>query len=154
MATVTDIRIATLCTLVLYVKFIVCLFIQGSSKFTAGTRAPEDMAFARANPNQQAFTTATDPAELQAAKDNENRWNRIVGNDMENLPFGILLAWVSIIAGGNGTATSVFFIVFTICRIIHSVAFAKGVFLPRTAAWQIALLCNIGLAITAVVGAF
>ncbi|KAF0691084.1 Aste57867_17622 [Aphanomyces stellatus] len=153
-ASTTDIRIAAVCTLALYVKYLTTLFIQGGTKFKTATRAPEDMAFAQRNPQQTAFVAETSPAKIEEAKATELRWSRIVGNDLENIPFGVILAWVSIIAGGNGTATSVCFVVFTIARIVHSVAFAHGVFLPRTIAFQIGVLSTLALVINAVVGSF
>ncbi|CAK4067025.1 unnamed protein product [Aphanomyces euteiches] len=148
----TDLRIATVCTLVLYLKMIVALGVQGTVKFKSGARAPEDLAHAQAKSEEP--VAATDPEELRKAKEREHRWNRIVGNDMENIPLGIILAWVSIMAGGNTSATSVLFILFTVCRVVHTVAFANGVFLPRTLAWQIGVLSTLCLAVTAVIGAF
>ncbi|KAG9398225.1 hypothetical protein AC1031_014828 [Aphanomyces cochlioides] len=106
----------------------------------------------QAKSQDQAFTTT--PEELEAAKENEMRWTHIVGNDMENIPLGIILAWVSIVAGGNSTATSVLFLLFTVCLLVHTVAFVHGVFLPRTLAWQVGALSTLGLAITAVIGPF
>ncbi|RHY24286.1 hypothetical protein DYB30_008443 [Aphanomyces astaci] len=154
-ASISDVRIATLCTLALYVKYIVTLTIQGGSKFKTATRPPEDMAFAATTaPQQRAFIPETSEEKVEAAKAKEARWGRIVGNDLENLPFGIIMAWVSIVAGGNGTATSVLFVVFTVSRIVHSIAFANAVFLPRTIAFQVGMLSTVALAVNAVIGSF
>ncbi|KAG9398227.1 hypothetical protein AC1031_014830 [Aphanomyces cochlioides] len=127
-ATPTDLRIAAVCTLVLYVNIVVTLGIQAGTRFKTGSRPPEDLAHVQAKSQDQAFTTT--PEELEAAKENETRWTRIVGDDMENIPLGIILAWVSIVAKGNSTATSVLFLLFTVCRLVHTVAFVHGVFLP------------------------
>ncbi|CAK4067027.1 unnamed protein product [Aphanomyces euteiches] len=152
--TSSDIRVAAVCTLVLYVKLVAALLAQGGSKFKSGARAPEDVAYVnrKQTPEEQALFIP--PEALEAAKEVENRWNRIVGNDLENIPIGIVVAWVSIAAGGNSTATSALFILFTVCRIVHTLAFANGVFLPRTLAWTVGVLSTLGLAINAVVGAF
>ncbi|ETV94533.1 hypothetical protein H310_11833 [Aphanomyces invadans] len=154
-ATATDVRIATLCTLALYIKYFVTLTIQGSTKFKTASRPPEDMSFAASSaPQQRAFIPETSEEDLEAAKAREARWSRILGNDVENLPFGIIMAWVAIVAGGNGTVTSVAFILYTVCRIVHTIAFANAVFLPRTIAFQVGVVSTVVLSINAIAGSF
>ncbi|ETV94529.1 hypothetical protein H310_11829 [Aphanomyces invadans] len=132
-----DVRVAALCTLVLYIKFYAALFVQGTVKYKSGSRPPEDMTFAATTaPNKELFIPETSEDKLEAAKAREHRWNRIVGNDLENLPLGIMMAWVAIVAGGNGTVTSIAIILFTVSRIAHSIAFANAMFLPRTISFQ------------------
>ncbi|RHY29155.1 hypothetical protein DYB32_005383 [Aphanomyces invadans] len=150
-----DVRVAALCTLVLYIKFYAALFVQGTVKYKSGSRPPEDMTFAATTaPNKELFIPETSEDKLEAAKAREHRWNRIVGNDLENLPLGIMMAWVAIVAGGNGTVTSIAIILFTVSRIAHSIAFANAMFLPRTISFQVGALCTVALAINAVAGSF
>jgi uncharacterized membrane protein YecN with MAPEG domain len=146
-----------LCTVILYFKYLAVLFIQGSKKFKSGSRAPEDIAPSVIQTNQpQTFgLTPADPQseEYKQAKAEEIRWQRILGNDMECIPFGVIMAWVSLWMG-NPMITSITFGIFTAARITHTVAFAKGIFIPRTLAWQLSIVCTIVMAINGLVGAF
>ncbi|OQS06161.1 hypothetical protein THRCLA_01782 [Thraustotheca clavata] len=147
-------QVLMICTAVLYFKYLAVLVVQGGKKFNAGTRAPEDMAASSAIP-QQSFGLApanADSEEYKKAKAEEIRWQRIVGNDMENLPFGVLLAWFSVLAGGNTSVTSAAYIIFTVVRVIHTLSFAYGIFWPRTTAWSIGILAVITMTINGIVG--
>ncbi|EQC37642.1 hypothetical protein SDRG_05234 [Saprolegnia diclina VS20] len=149
-------QVLMLCTAILYVKYLAALMVQGGKKFTAGTRAPEDMAASSAIPRQNfgLSTNVVDSDAYQQAKADDIRWQRIVGNDLENLPFGIILAWTSILAGGNTSVTSVAYIIFTIVRVVHTLAFANHIFWPRTSAWTLGILSMLTMAINGIVGSF
>ncbi|OQR94942.1 hypothetical protein ACHHYP_00822 [Achlya hypogyna] len=154
--TPTTAQVLMICTGILYFKYLATLVVQGGKKFTAGTRAPEDMAASSGIPSQNfgLNQNIVESEAAQLAKAEDIRWQRIIGNDLENLPFGILLAWFSVLAGGNTSVTCVAFIVFTVVRVVHTLAFAFAIFWPRTSAWTIGILSILTMAINGIVGAF
>jgi len=79
-------------TLALLVKHIVTVFAQGGARFGAGMRPPEDVCF-MPQAGTQSFDGTAKTAEkgnedkgLKKAKEIEQRWTRIVANDLENIP--------------------------------------------------------------------
>jgi hypothetical protein len=100
-------------TLALLLKHIVTVFAQGGARFGAGMRPPEDVCFMPAA-GAQSFDGTAKAAEkgnenkgLKKARETEQRWTRIVANDLENIPLvgpppslllslphqGLIIAW-------------------------------------------------------------
>ena len=122
-------RTTVACTTVLLGKFYLSLFKQGITRFAVGSRAPEDGAVTMLSKGKvQNFNSgeADDKAVKPHHKEAEQRWLRIVQNDLENIPFGLLVGWAGLLTGGT-SAHSTLFTVFTACRILHTVFYAAGV---------------------------
>ena len=81
--------ISALVTLFLFLKYQVCQFIQGGKAGKAGSRPPEDTS--HANLKQDFGLGAGD----EKVKEEAARWQRIVGNDAENIPFAVAIMWSS-----------------------------------------------------------
>ncbi|KAF0712392.1 hypothetical protein As57867_004831, partial [Aphanomyces stellatus] len=99
---------AILCTLVLYIKYVLTTLVGAQKNERAGLRAPED------TPDQkQNFGLVVDHPEedLQKARVEAARWSRIVANDLENLPFGLIVVWASILVGGDSGVVGISMIV-------------------------------------------
>ena len=122
------------CTFLLHSKVFATVMIQGRKVI----RPPED-AFLKITK-----TKSVDPdIENQKQNNNDNnndnqfldgdRWDRIVRNDLENVPYGLILAWACYIADtetlGNWYeyCISVFIILFTIVRYLHTYCYANGI---------------------------
>lgn len=82
-----------------------------------------------------------------AAIASEQRWNRIVMNDLENLPIGLIVAWASYISctsqksnTGVFVAHDVLVLLFLAGRLLHTVAYAKGLQPWRTIGHFVAIL--------------
>merc|ERR1712065_56213 len=74
--------VSLILTFILWVKFQVVIMKQGSVAFLADTRAPEDDSFGQK------------PKEVtDAAIALDRRWRRVVGNDMEQIPIGLIVLW-------------------------------------------------------------
>jgi glutathione S-transferase len=153
-------------TMLLFLKLFVSLSIQGGKRFKAGTRPPEDAQFGDAvtggvvqgggfsggpaSPASAAedpasrSSTASEPAEEAGAE--EARWNRIIANDLENIPIGLVTAWASLLAAGASqrqacaTAHNVCVLVFLVGRVGHTYCYAHKLQPARTYAWTLALL--------------
>ena len=92
---------------------------------------------------------ATDQTTVDA-KDNDEeystirRWRRIVANDTENLPIGLLVLWISWIISTNlDKIMSILMICFTVARILHTICFAFQLQPWRTLIWIVGVLCVI-----------
>lgn len=83
-----------------------------------------------------------------------HRWNRLVLNDFENIPFGLILAWSSYLAQGDATAQVVGLGLFTVGRYAHSVCYAYRLMPWRSYAFALGLAGSFTLGINAVYGAF
>ncbi|CAK4082879.1 unnamed protein product [Aphanomyces euteiches] len=139
-------------TAVLYAKYLVTLSIQGSKRFAAGTRPPEDKIFKSLNPTQATQTFGLQPAASTAAAEADVRWQRIVRNDLENIPLGLLVAWAAVNSGGNELVNSVAIGTFTGARLFHTYAYANGLQPHRGYAWTLGVLSVSVLALNSIYG--
>jgi uncharacterized MAPEG superfamily protein len=143
---------AIVCTLVLYVKFFVTTMIGAKKREAAGLRAPED------TPDQkQNFGLVTDHMTDQTSSSvllEEKRWSRIQANDLENLPWGLLAVWSSILCGGDADVTGVSILVFTVARVAHTGFYALAWSKPRSVAYLLGVISIFVLISTGISAAF
>jgi hypothetical protein len=142
-------------TLLLYLKFYVINVRWALQKGRAGQRAPEDTS-QNLNPN----------AHDKAAADHTGR---IVANDLENIPFGLIMLWACIISvlfapaldanlndnhlGDLYTATIALAIIAG-ARTLHTIVFSLAVPPPtRSIFFVIAQMAVFGLGMVAVIAA-
>ena len=94
----------------------------------------------------------------------------VVRNDLENLPFGLILLWASALCivytqvgplGGFSETLKIikthiaFSIIFCVVRYAHTVVYVLGVLRPlRTVLWFIGVFSTLGLGIVGAVSAF
>jgi len=122
----------------------------GGAKNNAGTRPAED-------------TYQKDAAEAtEEDKTNLDRAQRIVNNDLENIPYTMVLAWGSIYcigtvgasADSNALAHIVFYTIFVVCRFSHSIVYIKGLSTARSIVWLFGVICSFGIAINGAIASF
>ena len=120
----------------------------GGAKNNAGTRPAED-------------TYQKDAGDAsEADKANLDRAQRIVNNDLENIPYTMVLAWGSMYcigftgADGNALVHIVLYSIFVASRIAHSVVYIKGMSTLRSLAWLAGALCSFGIAINGAIASF
>eukprot|EP01104_Vermistella_antarctica_P010425 TRINITY_DN2789_c0_g1_i1.p1 TRINITY_DN2789_c0_g1~~TRINITY_DN2789_c0_g1_i1.p1 ORF type:complete len:166 (-),score=46.19 TRINITY_DN2789_c0_g1_i1:126-602(-) len=135
-------------TVALVLKFYFVLMKQGGARFKAGSRPPEDMALSLnktvGKGKKQQFVPRDDiPA---GVRDEENRWSRIVMNDLENVPLGLILMWAGHLSD-VGKIHSVLAILFVIGRILHTYAYANAKQPMRAIAWFLAVLSNVAMSV-------
>ncbi|KAF0696892.1 Aste57867_12391 [Aphanomyces stellatus] len=149
-AALTDTQVVMACTVVLYLKYWVCLILGAMSKYPAGSRPPED-----GPPGKQSFGLAADDDKVvKAAKVNEMRWNRIVGNDIENIPIGLIMSWACVVCRADPATTKAAVVVFTSARVFHSIFYAIALSRPRGFAYLVQTGCIMTLAWNGLTGAF
>ena len=119
METELTLKILTILTALICTKFFFVLFVSGVKR----TRAPEDLntfpILKTVTPND---TTKSESEESSYdGFDNEQRWTRIVQNDMENIPITLLLLWISVYTNENNETNVAFAINFFVARTIHTI---------------------------------
>jgi len=148
-----------MCSFLLIVKFIVCLIFQGGAKGKAGLRAPEDAGLVSKKAgwtDAQSFGGHGSAEAIESAR----RWDRIIMNDLENIPFALIMAWGSVISGVGGDPESraqafiAFLIFYTVSRILHTIAFIFGMQPWRTVFWTTALVSMFIFSVIGLVAGF
>lgn len=80
------------------------------------------------------------------------RWQRIVLNDLENIPLGLLVAWASLLSPFNSQVHNVCILAFTISRIGHTVVYALELQPHRAIFWFVAVVSVFCLGLNGVAG--
>lgn len=120
----------------------------GGAKNNAGTRPAEDTY-------QKNAAEAT-----EEDKTNLDRAQRIVNNDLENIPYTMVLAWGSLYCINQAGAEShafahiVLYTIFVASRFAHSIVYIKGLSTARSIVWLFGAICSFGLAINGAVASF
>ena len=134
----------------------------------AATRPPEDKGLnLTADAEMQRLTPSDnddDEAESQRLRQNnggryhrkgfnkKERWRRIVMNDLENIPLGLIILWVNPMCDANGVVTSLCAIIFVICRILHTILYAYSLQPFRSISFTIGLLSIFVASINLIIG--
>ncbi|KAE8896355.1 hypothetical protein PF005_g1563 [Phytophthora fragariae] len=98
----TELKAYVVCSLVLYLKFVIATGIQATKTFDAGCRPPEDKNLALAQGRREqnyGLLSDTNDAELMKAREIEHRWKRIIQNDLESIPLALLVFLGGVFAG-------------------------------------------------------
>jgi glutathione S-transferase len=147
-------QVFSACSTALFLKFFLTTVIQGKKTFEAGARPPEDGGLtAGQNLPVQSYGLVSDNGDeqLRKAREVDMRWKRIVMNDLETIPIGMIVFLGSIFAGGNETANAVFIIAFTLARISHTFAYAKSLQPHRAICWMIGQSCVLASGLNGVI---
>ena len=159
MSEAQTIRAAAVATLCLTLKWYLTLMLQGKSRVKAGSRPPEDMALFGARGGKQSldgsqkFAGQENGAKARHCKEAELRWLRIVSNDIENIPIGLLLMWAGTIAAGSPLVHTAAIALFCCSRVAHTIAYALKLQPHRALAWFGGVVGNVVMAVNILVGA-
>ncbi|KAJ8550483.1 hypothetical protein ON010_g10586 [Phytophthora cinnamomi] len=98
----TNVKLYIACSSVLYLKFLLVTFIQGPKAFKSGSRPPEDILLPMAEGREQNYGLAeTKDKAVFKAREEVHRWQRIIANDLESIPFALFIFGGGILAGNN-----------------------------------------------------
>ncbi|KAI9315034.1 hypothetical protein DFJ73DRAFT_804140 [Zopfochytrium polystomum] len=142
----------------LALKYFLTLNIQGGKRFPAGTRPPEDktLSLDKALGRGAVQSFGLEPAEskaLKAARAEDTRWQRIVNNDVENIPIGLIVSYASLLApNGSSTVHRIGVVGFFLARTLHTVAYAGSLQPHRAIAWLLGWACVLALGGNAALG--
>lgn len=140
-------KVFALCASVLYVKVMATVAIQGGKTFAAGNRPPEDakLSLAKRFPGvKQTYGAVPTEEELEnkrlvRAREAEHRWKRIVLNDLENIPMGLLAFGAGVLVEANENVHIGAMLVFTLARLAHTYAYAHSMQPHRGLVWMLAI---------------
>lgn len=138
-------------TILIFVKVFITQLLQGGSRFKGGFRAAEDEALRPELGKQGHGLQSGVTPEAQAE---ETRWARIVANDAENLPYGLIIAWAGVLVAENSTTHAVSVYLFAFSRIAHTAAYMYALQPWRTIAWAVGVLSMWIMVINTAVGVF
>ena len=125
---------------VLFLKMFANSAVQGLTRFRTKSFAwPEDAAMFRG-----AQAVERDPELVERA-------SRCWRNDLENVPIYLFLGLGFVLAGGAPWWAALYFTVFTVARVLHTVFYLRGLQPHRNLAYQLGLLVCFALAIHIVV---
>ncbi|KAJ3117078.1 hypothetical protein HDU96_007996 [Phlyctochytrium bullatum] len=153
-------RATLLSTAALVTKMFLTISIQGGTRFAAGTRPPEDQSLGltklMAKGAQQSYglNVGKEEDKLKKAKMIEIRWQRIVWNDLENIPVGLVLAWSGLLTPASPKLHAALVTTFAVVRILHTVCYAKQIQPWRAIAWFAGWIASFGLVGNSLAGAF
>lgn len=143
-------KASSVVTLIIYLKFFVSNLRWGLAKGKANIRAKEDF---NNNPN-------AGPDDVEKA----NHAGRIVQNDLENIPMGLVVIWASLLTVASTTmapdqealctAHLVLTCLWGFFRVVHTVIYELHLGLPRSIVFMCSMLCLFSLMIVMVVAAF
>ena len=142
------IRATAILSIILFTKVFITNIGLGGAKNNAGGRAPEDTY--QANPDEVP----------ESAKVAQDRAQRIVNNDLENITYTLTLAWGAVYCialGGNDAhalAHIIMYALFVFCRIGHSITYAKQMSTARSLVWLMGVLCSFGIGINGAIASF
>merc|ERR1712154_302682 len=95
-----------------------------------------------------------DAVSVQMPFTEEERWSRIVQNDMENIPITIILMWIAVIVNGDNTVNIIMASLFCFGRIMHSICYIYRLMPWRSIGWLFGFIGTIGFMVNAIYGAF
>lgn len=145
LAAETEVKVFAVCASVLYAKFLGTTMIQGRLAFKAGTRLAEDKKLPMAG------GSPVDDKLVKAAVEQEDRWKRIIQNDLESMPMAFVVFWAAIVAKASPTVVSGLLVAYTTARLAHTTTFALGMPRARMISWMAGSFSILAGGITAIV---
>jgi glutathione S-transferase len=148
-------KVTICCTAVLYMKMLCTLLIQGGKRIIAGSRPEEDQALLPDFGTQSLLDApvAAEDTEKREAKEIEARWIRLVSNDTENIPMGLIAAWGSLFCAYSQPWHVGLLLAFTVARVGHTFAYANAKQPHRVFAYMVGVLATLGMCANGVAGA-
>jgi glutathione S-transferase len=154
----SPLRTFTICAAILTIKWYITIAIQGGKRFRGGSRPAEDSKLGLSKTLgkgvKQTFGQSTEGIAAKAIEE-DIRWQRIVLNDIENIPIGLIVGLSCILAGSNQTVNRILdltvdvaLISFTIARVAHTICYAKAIQPWRGIFWLVGIFSVITMALT------
>ncbi|KAJ0397700.1 hypothetical protein ATCC90586_001887 [Pythium insidiosum] len=155
-----SVRVFAGSTILLYLKFLVTARMQAVRTFAAGGRPPEDIKIAellkRKGPAQNYGLSSLQSGDAQrdeklqrrsgdAQRDEklqrrvmrDQRWRRIVANDIEAIPFALAVFAAGLFVESNEQVLIGSMVTFTVARFAHTIAYAHELQPHRSLVWAV-----------------
>ena len=134
---------------------------SGNGGDVGGDTTAEGNETVVAQPTSNIEVTLETPSHAEL-KETQDRAQRIVNNDLENIPYTLVLCWgavVCIISNAKGPSKGLvvthilFMTIFVVCRIGHTISYLNKLSYPRTIFWLFGLLSTVGIIINGIIAA-
>lgn len=124
-----SLKYTAICTTLLGFKIVAVMFGMGSSRVAAGCRPPEDIVLFPKN-GPQSFDGScradkSDNPKHQQRAETEIRWARIMANDLENIPIGLFMIFLSLLCGSSKSVHLYLTTIFTVARYANQITTIK-----------------------------
>ncbi|KAG6942509.1 hypothetical protein JG688_00018074 [Phytophthora aleatoria] len=151
----SNVRVYVACSSVLYLKFLLVTFIQGPMAFKSGSRPPEDARLPMAEGQEQNYgLVQTDDKVVIKAREQVHRWQRIVANDLESIPFALFVFGGGVLADSNDVVHASALIVYTVSRCLHTYMYANAIQPHRSNCWFVGVAATLVGVVNAIVAIF
>lgn len=131
--------------------------MTGKLRISSGGRPPEDM---KLFPKSGVQNFSGDAKVFKStkketlAKANLTRALRIVANDLENIPIGLIVMWGSLLCCYSVNAHMVCAAAFMVGRVGHTISYELELQPHRAMCWFVAMSASFLLAVNGVIGVF
>ena len=118
-------KVAAIATVVLYGKYCLTTILQGTKKEPAGLGPTEDGG--NSFSSVAVATSAGAPADK--AMETALRWQRIVANDVENIPIALVVMWAcaNAVTADETVPFIIYCCLYVFARIAHTISYANGI---------------------------
>lgn len=155
------IKASSLATSLLTVKMLGTSVIQGGVRFKTGFRPPEDQGLmANSETSGQNYGAALNKEQTNKEREayeealkQETRWVRIIQNDMENIPVGMIVMWGAALSPYSSIVHTVAAGTFCVARYGHTYAYANALQPQRALAWFAGVLSVLAMGVNGLFGA-
>lgn len=138
------------CTGILVVKVFCTNVLPVIPSIKFGSRAPEDHKAIHMLTGSGDSSPELDAKTKEKLERDIERYKRIIMNDLENIPIGLIALWAAGMATPNSKEVAFWASVFTGCRVAHSICYANGVLFPRAAMHWTGFGCTLRVVFLAV----
>jgi len=149
----TTIKCVAACNLIILFKFFATSIMQKNQRVLApedrslgykntNTNANQNNAGSSVPPNPSSVVTVPNSATYNSTFDEMARWQRIVINDLENIPITIMMMWISYFISRDHLVTFIAAIIFTVSRYLHTFCYIFRLQPFRSIFWLLGLLCT------------
>merc|ERR1719295_933379 len=136
------IQVLGILTVLICLKFFIIILASGGKR----KRAPED-GFQPLKNKEPLLENASGASPTESSAETfseEERWKRIVQNDLENIPITVLLMWIAVICGGDNLTNVILAALFLFGRVMHSVCYIKQLMPWRSIGWLFGIIATLG----------
>jgi len=143
--TIEAFKIYAICSAILALNL---FFLAG------GTGAARSRAGVAVNPEDAKLDKSGKTKVVEALPPDVDRWNRAHKNALENIPIFFAIGLVYALSGASEMGARIYFASFTVTRLLHSLAYIKGLQPWRSIFWGLGTLCLVGMIVQIFIKAF
>merc|ERR1712166_349915 len=149
----TSFKTTVICSVILLLKVLFSNMATGGARIKSGGRPPGDEKMFSKEGNQNFDgKDREDTPEQKHANETTQRKLRIVQNDLENIPIGMLLMYISLLTNHSPLGHIVMTILFTVSRVFHTISYEFKLQPHRALGWFGAVVAMLGFAVIAIIG--